>query len=149
MLPLLLKIFEKLTFARLDYYLKLNNILYTNQFDFPKNSNTSDAIIEFLDYHYSLLLDNKQSTIAVYLDFSKTFDSVNHNILMSKLLHNVIRGVMHHWFESCLSNKKQYVSIKNCSSFMSNITFGVPQGLVLGPVLFFCISMTCIDPQIR
>ena len=90
------------------------------------------AIIEFLDYVYSLL-DSKQSTIAVYRDFSKAFDTVNHNILMSKLLHS---GVMQHWFESYLSYKKQYVSIKNCSSSISNITLGVPQGSVLGPVLF-------------
>ena len=121
--------------ARLDSYLKSNNILCTNLFDFCKNSNTSDAIIEFLDYVYSSL-DSKQSTIAVYQDISKGFDTVNHNILMSKLLHNGIRGVMQHWFESYLSNRKQYVSIKNCSSSISNITLGVPQCSVLGPVLF-------------
>ena len=100
-----------------------------------KNSNTSDAIIEFLDYVHSSL-DSKQNTIAVYLDFSKAFDTVNHNILMSRLLHNGLRGVMQHWFESYFSNRKQYVSIKNCSSSMPNSTFGVPQGSVLGPVLF-------------
>ena len=71
--------------ARLDSYLKLNNILCINQFGFCKNSNTSDAIIELLNYVYSSL-GNKQSTIAVYLDFSKAFDTVNHNILMSNLV---------------------------------------------------------------
>ena len=122
--------------ARLDSYLKLNNILCTNQFGFRKNSNTSDAIIEFLDYVYSSL-DKKQSTIAVYLDFSKAFDTVNHEILMSKLHHNGIRRVKLSWFKSYLSNMKQYVSVKNSSSSKSNITLGVPQGSVLGPVLFF------------
>ena len=111
MLPFLSKIFEKLMCARLDSYLKSNNILCTNQFVFCKNSNTSDAIIEFLDKVYSLL-DSKQSTIAVYLYFSKTFDTVNNNILMSKILHNGVRGVMQHWFELYLTNRKQYVSSK-------------------------------------
>ena len=74
--------------ARLDSYLKSNNILCTNQFG--KNSNTSDAIIEFLDYVYSSL-GSKQGTIAVYLYFSKAFDTVNYNILMSKLLHKLHR----------------------------------------------------------
>ena len=102
----------------------------------PQNFNTSDAIIELIDNVYSSL-DSKQSTIAVYLDFSKAFDTVNHNILMSKLLHNGVRGVMRRWFESYLTNRKQYVSIRKCNSSMSNITLGVPQGSVLGPVLSF------------
>ena len=68
---------------------------------------------------------------------------------MSTLLHNGVRGVMQHWFESYLSNRKQYVSMKNCSSSTSYITLGVPQVSVLGPVLFFCISMTGIDTHIR
>ena len=130
------KMFQKLMCARLDSYLKSNNILCTNQFGFCKNSNTSHAIIEFLYYVYSSL-DKKQSTIALYLDFSKAFDTVNHEILMSKLQHNGIRGVMQSWFKSYLSNRKQYVSVKNISSSMSNISLGVPQGSVLGPVLFF------------
>ena len=132
MLPFLSKIYQNLICARLDLYLKSNNILCTNQFDFCKNSNTSDAIIEFLDNVYSSL-DSKESTMSV--DFSKAFNSVNHNILMSKLLHNGVRGVMQLWFESYLSNRKQYVSVNNCSSSMSNITC-VPQGSVLDPVLF-------------
>ena len=117
MLPFLLKTFEKLMCARLDSYLKSNNILCTNQFGFRKNSNTSGTIIKFLVYVYSSL-DSKHSTIAAYLDFSIAFDTVNHNILMSKLLHNGVRGVIQRWFESYLSKRKQYVSITNCISYM-------------------------------
>ena len=57
----------------------------------------------------------------VYLDFSKAFDTVNHEILMSKIQHNGIRGVTLSWFKSYLSNRKQYISVKNFSSSMSNI----------------------------
>ena len=84
---------QKVMRERLDSYLKSNNILCTNEFALFKNSNTQDAIIEFLDYVY-WSLDKKQSTIAVYLDFSKTFNTVNRDILMSKLQPNGIRGVM-------------------------------------------------------
>ena len=121
-------------------YLKFNNILCTNQFGFRKNSNTSDAIIEFLDYVYSSL-DKKQSTDAVYLDFSKAFDADNHDVLMSKLQHNGMRYVMQSWFKSYLSNRKQYVAVKNSSSSMLNITLDVLQGSLLGPVLFLlCLN---------
>ena len=117
MLPFLSKMFEKLMCVRLDSYLKSNNILCTNQFGFRKNSNTSDAIIEFLDYVYSSVLES--------------------SVLDWTLIHHIV---------SYLSNRKQYISVKNFSSSMSNITLGVPQGSVVGPVLFFCTSMTCIDP---
>ena len=120
MLSFLSKMFEKLMCARLDSYLKFNNILCTNQFGFRKNFNISHAIIVFLDYVYSSL-DKKQSSIAVYLDFSKAFATVNLEILMSKLQHNGIRGVMLSWFKSYLSNRIQYVSVKKSSSSMSNI----------------------------
>ena len=92
MLHFLSKIFEKFMCV-LDSYIKSNNILYTNQFGFCKNSNISDTIIEFLDYVYSSLRQH-QSTTSQPIDFSKAFDTVNHNILMSKLLHNSIRCVM-------------------------------------------------------
>ena len=75
--------FEKLMCARLDSYLKSNYILCTSLFDFRKNSNTSVTIMEFLVYVYSSF-DNKQSTIAVYLDFSKALGTVNNDLLIYK-----------------------------------------------------------------
>ena len=91
----------------------------------------SNFLIMFI--HHQI---KKQSTIAVYLDFSNSVDTVKHEMLMSKLQHNGIKGGMMSWFKPYLSNRKQYVSVKNSSSSMSNITLGVLQGSVLGPVLF-------------
>ena len=139
MLSFLSKMVEKLMCARLDSGIKSNNILCTYRFGFYKNSNTSDAIIEFLDYIYSSL-DKKQRTNAVYINFSKSFDTVNHEILMSKLQYNVISGVMQSWFKSYLSNRKQYVSVKNSSSSMSNIenhsSMSMSARLGVGPSTF-------------
>ena len=111
----------------------------------PKS--VSDAIIEFLHYVCSLL-DIKQSTIAVYLYFSKASDTVNHDILISKLLHNDIRGVMQSWIKSYFSNREKYVSIKNCSSSV-NYYIGCSARFGVGPSTFFCISMACAYPQTR
>ena len=110
MLPFLIKLFTQLMCAT-SPHLNSNNILDTNQFGLRKNSNASDAIIEFLDYIYSSL-DSKQSTIAVYLAFPKVFDTVNHN------MHNGIRGVMQSWLESYLSNSKQYVAVPLCQTLL-------------------------------
>jgi len=134
-LPVMSKIFEKLMFSRLNSFLKGHNILCNNQFGFRKNNCTSDAILEFVD-HVITSLHNRKTLISVFLDFSKAFDTVDHKILMDKLNHLGIRGMIGRWFQSYLSNRSQYVLVDTSVSNVCLINRGVPQGSVLGPLLF-------------
>ena len=84
----------------------------------------------------STAFDNKKSTIGLFLDLSKAFDTLDHGILLKKLENYGIRGVLLNWFESYLSNRKQYVVIENVESQKKNTRCGVPQGSILGPLLF-------------
>jgi hypothetical protein len=81
-------------------------------------------------------LDKGELVFSMFLDFRKAFDSVHHSILLSKLNHYGIRGVAHDWFKSYLSNRYQYVAVNGAESTKSIVTTGVPQGSVLGSLLF-------------
>ena len=81
-------------------------------------------------------LDNKSLAIGVFIDFQKAFDTVNHEILLNKLNHYGIRGCINEWFKSYLKDRKQFVSIDGFNSSEAILKHGVPQGSVLGPLLF-------------
>ena len=81
-------------------------------------------------------MDNRKHTIGVFLDYSKAFDTVNHDILLSKLSHYGVRGIALEWYRSYLTNRKQYVSLDGFDSELLSVTHGVPQGSLLGPLLF-------------
>ena len=86
-------------------------------------------------------LDDGDFVIEVFLDFSKAFDTVDHDILLSKLFHYGIRGVALNWFQSYLSGRRQYVSYNDSKSPVLDVKCGVPQGSILGPILFLiCIN---------
>jgi hypothetical protein len=134
-LTILSKIFEKLMCSRLKLFLKSFKILTNHQFGFRTGTSTSDAILQFTDFCYDSL-NQKKILAAVFLDLSKAFDTVNHFILLQKLNHIGVRGIMKDWFASYLNKRFQYVSIANNNSSRLNIKIGVPQGSILGPLLF-------------
>jgi len=134
-LPFFSKIFEKIAANRLTDYLDKYNIINKNQFGFRKNCSTSMAVINMVE-KITKALDEKLFTIGVFIDLSKAFDTVNHQILLSKLTHYGIRGVTLNWFSSYLHNRYQYVAIKDAISSKQQVMCGVPQGSILGPLLF-------------
>ena len=93
------------------------------------------AIIELID-QINNAVEKRETTLALYLDLSKTFDTIEHNILLYKLEHYGFRGIVLDWFKSYLSIRTQYVYYNNCKSKKLDIICGVPQGSILGPLLF-------------
>ena len=129
------KILEKIVFNQLNSFLEKHNTIFKYQFGFRKGHSTEQAILEITD-NLKTSIDNKLITCGLFLDFSKALDTVNHNILLSKLYKYGIRGKPLDWFTSYLLNRTQYVQIGNDKSSPLEIVCGIPQGSTLGPLLF-------------
>ena len=134
-LPIISKIFEKVMAKRLQDFLTINNTLFDHQYGFQPGRSTELAI---LDLHSKIInaFENKKVACSIFLDFAKAFDTVNHKILLKKLSHYGIRGVALKWFESYLKCRPQSVKVGNEISDILQVLCGVPQGSVLGPILF-------------
>ena len=135
LLPFFSKVFERLMYDRLIDFIEKHHLLYQFQFGFRKDHSTFMALVILLE-KITEALDNSQFGICILVDFRKAFDTVEHNILLEKLYHYGIRGNAVQWFNSYLSNRYQYVNYNNTSSDMKLITCGVPQGSILGSLLF-------------
>ena len=122
-------------FKRLSSFIDKHNILYDNQFGFREKHSTLHATLLITDKIQRVIEDGLYSC-GIFLDFSKAFDTVDHSILIRKLSNYGIRGIANDWFASYLNNRRQHVSIGNVKSDNLVITHGVPQGSVLGSLLF-------------
>ena len=122
-------------YNRLVDFAERFNILYHNQFGFRKGYSTSHALVHLVN-NISSAIDCNEITVGVFLDLSKAFDTLNHEILFSKLEHYGIRGLTLQWIKSYFSNRKQFVQYRNISSPLHTIKCGVLQGSILGPLLF-------------
>ena len=127
-----------------------HNILNRHQFGFRPKHSTTLSLIEVMDEIYKNL-DNGYMSVGIFLDLQKAFDSVDHGILLDKLYHYGFRGLAHDWIGSYLQDRKQYVSLNGINSETENIVYGVPQGSVLGPLLFLIDvnDISNINPKLK
>ena len=128
------KIFEKIMYNCLINFIEEHNIIYKFQFGFRKSHSTSHAIISMVEQINNAL--DSGNIIGVFLDLKKAFDTVNHKIILDKLFRYGIRGKSLNWFKSYLTNRKQFVNFQGTESLSEYVTCGVPQGSILGPLLF-------------
>jgi len=129
------KVFEKAVVVRLNNYFDKNDIISHRQFGFRKNLSTQDALYYcFKNIYNSINANNK--TIGIFLDLRKAFDSVSHGLLLEKLESYGIRGPVLNLFRSYLTGRSQVVRVGNAYSRPLVINTGVPQGTVLGPIMF-------------
>ena len=135
LLPCFSKILERLVYNRLDNFLTRFHILHDNQYGFRKHHSTELALLDIYD-KISSSLDLNHHTIGLFLDLSKAFDTINHDILLSKLQHYGIRGIALDLLSSYLTDRLQFTSFDSHLSDRLPMSCGVPQGSILGPLLF-------------
>ena len=130
-----IKIFERILRAKMVDFLEENNLLCHQQHGFRKGRSCLTELLEQYDEILNNFL-NQNETDVIYLDFAKAFDKVDHQILLQKIKNIGIGGKLFDWIRSFLSNRNQVVVVDGVLSFLALVISGVPQGTVLGPLLF-------------
>ena len=135
LLPIFSKIFERIIYNQFIAYIEENKILDELQFGFQRNKSTEHAIYAIMT-NLTEAFSKKLSSYCIFLDFAKAFDTVNHKILLDKLAYYGVSGKTLELFSSYLSNRNQVVEVNGVLSDIGIIQHGVPQGSILGPLLF-------------
>jgi hypothetical protein len=129
------KILEKVVHNRLVSFLNLNNLLSTSQYGFRKEHSTIHPLTKFLNF-ITKAFNDREHCVAIFCDLRKAFDMVDHSILLTKLYNIGVQGQELKWFENYLAGCNQFVIINGKSSTLRESLLGVPQGSILGPLLF-------------
>ena len=129
------KIYEKFFSQRLIKFCDKHSLISPRQFGFQRGVSTSDALMSLTEDIYSAL-DKKMHFLAAIIDVKKAFDCVNHNILLNKLERYGVRGIPLIWLKSYLADRKCFVEVSSYKSSLNTFNIGVPQGSILGPLLF-------------
>ncbi len=129
------KILERLMFNRMIKFVEKFHILYDFQFGFRKHYSTSTAVLDLVNMIQNETFDGNY-VLGIFMDFRKAFDTINFDILLKKMDHYGFRGYCHNWFRSYLINRTQFTNVNGSSSDIKNVLCGIPQGTVLGPLLF-------------
>ena len=132
LLPVMSKIFGKPNYVRVVSFLNQQNFFNTFQFGFRKNHSSTHAGSLMVVHAF----EDKRYVLGIFLDLSKAYDTLDHQILLAKLHNYGIRGLAHTWFRNYLTEKTQQVKIDYQLSASKSINFGLPQGSILGPLLF-------------
>ena len=131
------KLVEKIVSRQLISFLNAHNILYQHQYGFRANHNTSQPVLHFADKIYNAFNQKPTAkTISIFIDLKKAFDTVDHKILLNKMAFYGVRGSAQNWFKNYLNDREQFVIINGVKSEKVKMICGVPQGSVLGPLLF-------------
>ena len=129
------KIFESILSNELLFYLTKHDLITKHQHAFLKKHSTITNLLESL-YDWTISFSNKKSVTVAYIDFCRAFDTISHPKIIQKLSAYGIKGTLLSWINDFLSNRTQTVKIGSQSSHSVSVTSGVPQGSVLGPILF-------------
>ena len=137
LLPAFSKIFEKVMYNKISSFLECKNLLYKHQYGFRSKHSTVHPLLHLINGCAESNNKNpSEYTLSIFCDLSKAFDVISHDILIKKLNYYGIRGIANQWFVSYLSNRYQYVDIDGITSTLEKIICGVPQGSILGPLLY-------------
>ena len=129
------KILERIVRAKIINYLKTNSLLNCNQHGFRKGKSCLTQLLKQYDDILTNWLEGKETDV-IYVDFAKAFDKVDHDILIQKLKNSGVEGKLLKWLIDFLSNRTQVVVVDDVVSYLAEVLSGVPQGTVLGPLLF-------------